>query len=94
MKETIDQFLARGGVITVVPTVVPEAKPDSIRSMVPSAPVPRSLSEHDLYHGEKSKVKTSTPKSELTIDFSALPKALQDQYRKRWEELNDDSNED
>lgn len=90
-KESIDEFLARGGVIKIIPTIAPEAKPEIMRGALGGPINLLTLDEHNLYHGEKRVVKEgSTPKKTgPSIDFSALPEALKQKYLKQWAEQND-----
>ena len=77
--ETVAEFLARGGAITIVPANQPTAKIDSIKPNSNGGPATiMSMDEADLYYGEfkirKAKKATST------IDLSALPEALRKKY--------------
>lgn len=90
-KETIDEFLARGGVIKVIPPTTPDQKPELVRSTKMGPANLLTMDEHDLFHGEKKVSKSSTKKTPA-IDFSALPEALKQKYLKEWAASND--NED
>jgi hypothetical protein len=77
--ETIDQFLARGGAIQIIPTQPPTAKPESIKSTTAGGPATIiTMDEADLYHGEAKPRKSK--KKVNTIDVSALPEALRKKY--------------
>ncbi len=85
-KETIEEFLARGGKVTVVP---PKEREEQNHVLSPNGngiPNLLTLEEGDLFFGE---VKVRKPKEEVKpkIDFNALPEALRKKYMK---ELNDD----
>ena len=80
-KETVAEFLARGGKITRVPTNAPSYKAEIIKSTNTGGPATIvSMDDADLYHGEpkKGKAKKKTPVS--TIDISALPEELRKKY--------------
>lgn len=81
-KETVEEFLARGGKITKLPSVSP-TNSLSVKANSPQANVTSiiSLEEADLYHGEKKKYKTKKSRSsKLKIDISALPEAIRKIY--------------
>jgi hypothetical protein len=84
-KETVAEFLARGGKITKVPANVPTQKVENIRSNNANSGIVTivSMEDADLYHGEvrkgKTRKKTGTPIAP-TIDVSALPEALRKKY--------------
>lgn len=80
-KETVAEFLARGGQITKVPAAQSTQKAESIKSTNGGGPaVIVSMEDADLYHGEakKSKAKKKAPAS--MIDISALPEELRKKY--------------
>lgn len=97
-KETVEEFLARGGKIQKIQYNKPETK-----ETVGSAPVSGHSSimtydAADLYYGEARKSNTSAaknakPKKQPSIDFSALPaelqKSLLEELSSRKEESND-----
>jgi len=79
-KETVAEFLARGGKITRVPTPTPTTKVETIKSTKGGGPATIvTMDEADLYHGE-SKKKKAKKKVLNTIDISALPEALRKKY--------------
>lgn len=84
--ESIAEFLARGGKINVIPSVVPELKQEQRRSKNGGPAVILTMDEHDLYHGEKKTVK-SPSKKKPDVDFNALPEVLKNKYLK---ELRDE----
>jgi hypothetical protein len=78
--ETVDEFLARGGKITRVPTAAPSYKSELTKSTKTGGPATIvSMGEADLYHGvsKKSKVKK---RAAHAIDISALPEELRKKY--------------
>ena len=77
--ESVAEFLARGGKITIVPANQPTVKVDSIKSATNGGPaVIMSMDEADLYYGE---FKAKKPKKKApAIDLSALPEALRKKY--------------
>ena len=79
-KETVAEFLARGGKITRVPTPTPTTKLETIKSTKGGGPATIvTMDEANLYHGE---AKNSKAKKKVfsTIDISALPEALRKKY--------------
>jgi len=77
--ETIAEFLARGGKITIVPADQLPIKTDSIKSITSGGPaIIMSMTEADLYYGEFKARKAKKVAS--TIDLSALPEALRKKY--------------
>jgi hypothetical protein len=77
--ESVAEFLARGGVIKVIPAVQPTVKVDSVKSTTSSGPaVIMTMDEADLYYGEFKARKPKKPVA--TIDISALPEALRKKY--------------
>ena len=79
-KETVEEFLARGGTITRVPTSQPIKIPESIKISTPAGPaILMTLEEADLYYGEH-KQRKAKKKLRKTIDLSALPPDLRKKY--------------
>ena len=79
-KETVAEFLARGGKITRVPTPTPTVKAETIKSTKGGGPaVFVSMEDADLYHGEAKKSKAKK-KVVSSIDISALPEELRKKY--------------
>jgi hypothetical protein len=79
-KETIAEFLARGGSITKVLSQEPVFKTEPVKRSAPNGPaVIMSMGEADLYYGEY-KPKKVKKKSKSTIDISALPEELRIKY--------------
>jgi hypothetical protein len=79
-KETLAEYLARGGKITKCPPYDPRPKQDSVRSTVPAGPANiMTLDEADLFFGEK-KARKVKAKSKPTIDLAALPPELRKKY--------------
>lgn len=80
-KETVAEFLARGGKITRVPTAAPSYKPELTKSTNIGAPANIVTLDHaDLYHGEQKKSKAKKKKIVSNIDLSALPEELRKKY--------------
>jgi hypothetical protein len=83
--ESLEEFLARGGVITVLP---PEAKTVKEKPMRQDAggsgpAVILSLDEYDTYYGEVKTSKKKPKKPKATLDFNALPEHLRKKHVKR-----------
>ena len=75
--ETIQEYLARGGSITIVPAAILEPQPEVTRKTTQSGPALfLSLDEADLFYGEPSKKKPKKSKPSAKIDLDALPPAL------------------
>ena len=84
--ESIAEYLARGGTITVVPTVV-ESSPEVVKSSTTGSPVKiLTLEEADLYLGEKRQKKVKKAKVTSMIDVSALPEELRKKFLDRYGE--------
>lgn len=80
-KETIEEFLARGGKIQRFATVDPEVKEPTISSTNKGPAVILTLDDGNLYYGE-GKVSKTKKKSSPKIDLSALPEAIRNKYCK------------
>lgn len=106
--ETIEQYLARGGTITLEPEKVRDPQLDVIRKTVAGGPaVFLSLEEADLFFGEARKnAKPKKPKATSKIDLNALPPALRakfiaklkeesngEDYQEELEEIGQDNEE-
>ena len=79
-KETIAEFLARGGSITRVPTQQTTVKPKSMQQASSAGPaVIMTMEDAGLYYGEY-KPKKAKKKNKNTIDISALPEELRRKY--------------
>ena len=78
-KETLAEFLARGGKITIIPPVLP-TKTETVKPKPASGPnTLMSMEDGELYYGE-AKVKKAK-KAVTTVDLSAhLPEALRKKY--------------
>jgi hypothetical protein len=77
--ETVAEFLAKGGKITIIPPVQPTVKTESIKSTSNGGPaIIMSMGEADLYYGEHKAKKPK--KATAPIDLSALPEALRKKY--------------
>lgn len=79
-RETVAEFLARGGKITKVPPAGPKTKVDGIKSNNNGGIATIiTMDEASLYNGEY-KPKKAKKKAKQTIDVSALPEELRKQY--------------
>lgn len=79
-RETVEEFLARGGTVTKCPPA-PSPEEDSGKRASP-APTAKatliSLAEGALYYAEsRAKPKERKKKTEKAINFAALPLSLQ-----------------
>lgn len=80
-KETVAEFLARGGQITKVAPAAPTQKSETIRSTNTGGPANIVTMDHaDLYHGEAKKSKAKKKAIAPTIDITALPEELRKKY--------------
>ena len=88
--ETIAEYLARGGKITICPTVKPK-EGEKICRKSPGGPATiLNFDEADLFYGESRTKKTTTkPKSKLRIDLSLLPESLRTKYLARANEAKE-----
>jgi hypothetical protein len=78
-KETLAEYLARGGKITVIPPVLP-TKSETVKPKPASGPnTLMSIEDGELYYGEAKAKKAK--KATTAIDLSAhLPEALRKKY--------------
>ena len=91
-KETLQEFLARGGKINVIPTVKPEDEKAKVRSTAAKPCVTiLSYEEANLLFGTKTdrkkKQKSINPQSskkldDLKLSIDALPKELRERLKK------------
>ena len=75
-RESVEEFLQRGGKVTYLPAVVPleEEAPNHIPSSSGAGSTLMSLSEGALYYSEsRAKPKERKKKQEDIINFAALP---------------------
>ena len=80
-RETFEEYLARGGKITKIPTKEAPDQRESVKSTAPPGPVViMSLAQADLYYGERKVSKKTKVKVKPTIDLSALPPELRKKY--------------
>lgn len=78
--ESIADFLARGGKITIVQSQPSTFKPDNTKSSNAGGPATiLTMSEADLFYGEY-KPKKAVKKQRKSIDISALPEELRKKY--------------
>lgn len=89
--ETVEEYLARGKTITVVPEFIREPQIDVIRKTVTGGPATfLSLEEADLFYGEARKgAKPKKAKPSLKIDLDALPPALKAKFIAKLKEDTD-----
>lgn len=90
-KETVQEYLARGGKITTLPA---KEREQPVQAMNPTTAGPANLltyGEADLYYGEAKARKAKKEKIVPKIDISALPPALRQKYLER---LNANDEED
>jgi hypothetical protein len=84
-KETLAEYVARGGKITRVPAVRPTTTTESVHSTVSNTPATiMTLQEGSLYYGERKKGTIAgskkVKKPAANIDLSALPEKLRKKY--------------
>lgn len=86
--ETVEEYLARGGKITVLPQSEKPVKPEVVRKTVAGEPaVIMTYEDADLFYGEARKgVKPKKSKPSLKIDLDALPEALRTKFISRLKE--------
>jgi hypothetical protein len=91
--ETLEEFIARGGKITVVTPDTQEVK-QTLKQTSQGVPTFLSYDDVDLYYGDKktSKKKTSVKSKETKIDISSLPEELRKKFF-NVQEQEDDSEE-
>lgn len=78
--ETIEEFLARGGRITFVPSNV-DNKKETVHSTVSSPVVIMSLDEAELFYSKGEKKVKATKKKQLPrLDINALPAHLKKKF--------------
>lgn len=94
--ETVEEYIARGGVIKKLPREEMAKQPDVTRKTVTGGPVAiMSLEEADLFYGEARKgTKPKKAKPSLNIDLSALPEALKSKFINKLKEDTDGSSEE
>lgn len=77
-KETIKEFLARGGQIQKVPAKVPEDTDYTVKAQTSGPPVLMSLSdgEHFFSEKKKSRVKKKAKINLSKVDMELVPESL------------------
>jgi len=84
-KELIEEFIASGGKVTVIPPTQREPEVTVTTSSANAGPaVILTYSDADLFYGEVRKRKSTKPlkaKQEVKINFDALPEALKNRYK-------------
>jgi hypothetical protein len=79
-KETVEEFLARGGQITRLATETSFKIPESIKPTPAGGPaVLMTLEEADLFYGEH-KQRKAKKKAKPTIDVDSLPPEIRKKY--------------
>jgi hypothetical protein len=81
-RETVEEFLARGGKITKCSYKEPELKNKVISTSNAGPAVILTLSEADLFFGE-TKVKKKAAKPVAKVDINMLPEALKTKFLSR-----------
>jgi hypothetical protein len=78
-KETLAEFLARGGKVTIIPPCLPVTKTESIKLATAGGPATiLTMGDAELYYGE---AKAKKNKKVVAIDLLAhLPEALRKKY--------------
>lgn len=79
-KESLEEFLARGGQITKVPTEQRKETPSVIKTQSGGPAHLMSLEEGALFYSEIKDKKESTPKESPKLDINALPEVLRKKY--------------
>lgn len=82
IKETMEEFLARGGKVQMIPSTTPETPTQPISPTSVGPVVILTYGDADLYYGEVRSRKSKKPKLLPKIDFSALPEPLRNKYKK------------
>jgi hypothetical protein len=78
--ETIEEFIARGGIIKRIPFKHSEKKSDITRKTEAGPAIILSYEEADLFYGEGKPHKVKTSKLTPSIDLNSLPEALRIKY--------------
>lgn len=88
--ETVQEYLARGGSVMIVPPAFLEPVPDVTRKTTNGGPaVFLTLEEADLFFGEPSKKKPKKAKASFKIDLDVLPPALRAKFISKLKEDTD-----
>lgn len=74
--ETLEQYLARGGKIEVVPAVEPEDNGPTVRKTAVTAPTLYHITEGAILFGEKKKTKKSKTKTLSKSELEAKMKSF------------------
>lgn len=78
--ETIEEFVARGGIIKRIPFKFSEKKNDITRKTETGPAIILSYEEADLFYGEGKPPKPKSTKTSPSIDINSLPEALRIKY--------------
>jgi hypothetical protein len=80
-RETVEEFLARGGVIKKIPSV-DTSKPEIIKALGSVTVNFITMEEAELYNEPEKVTARKTAKKKAPVDLSALPKELLDKFMK------------
>ena len=72
-RETVEEFLARGGVITKCPSNAPTEEDHKVNPTPGAGATMMSLAEGALYYAESKAKKERKKTSDKVINFAALP---------------------
>lgn len=79
-RETVAEFLARGGKVNKVPYMESKSKPETMRTPTTGGEASFiTLEDADLFYGE-AKPRRAKKVSKPSIDISALPEELRKKY--------------
>ena len=79
-RETVAEFVARGGKIQKIPLMESSSKAEVVKAQTGGPAVFLTLEEADLFYGEYKPKKASKKSKVSTIDISALPEELRKKY--------------
>jgi hypothetical protein len=80
-RETVEEFLARGGIIKKIP-IVQSATKEVVKALPAAAASFITMEEAELYSEAKNISRKKTFKKEKQLDISVLPKELLDKFIK------------
>ena len=80
-RETVEEFLARGGIITKIPPV-DNSKPEIVKALASATVNFITMEEAELYSGAENTKVRKVVKGKKALDLSALPKELLDKFMK------------
>lgn len=76
--ETVEEFLARGGKINVIPSAIEETKHQVLKKTNNGVATLLTMEEAELFYSESRKKNKSKKMS--NIDISSLPKELREKF--------------